>query len=104
MSQHHFTAKSSLLGKVAVLVGFNPKSHEHFTRVIVDEEPHRSNDHLSSPEAVCQELKEIGVEIPTQVMDGIRKDEADFKQGVRNVGRRFFEYTTMGRLVHQGTW
>lgn len=104
MSQHHFPAQSTTLGKVAVMVGFDPRFHEHFTRVIVNEEPHRATDHLSSPEAVQADLRAVGVDVPASVLDGIRKDEADFLQGARNVGRRIFEYTTMGRLVQQGTW
>ena len=50
------------------------------------------------------DLRAVGVDVPASVLDGIRKDEADFLQGARNVGRRIFEYTTMGRLVQQGTW
>lgn len=104
MSQHHFPAQSSLLGKVAVLVGFNPRFHEHFTRVLVNEEPHHTADHLATPEAVCEDLRSVGVEVPVSVLDGIRKDEADYRQGASNVGRRIFEYTPMGRLIQQGTW
>jgi hypothetical protein len=103
MSQHHFPAHSSLLGKVAVLVGFSPRFHEHFTRVIVNDEPHHSADHLASPEAVYDDLKSVGVDVPASVLDGIRKDEADFLRGAANVGRRIFEYNTRGGLVQQGT-
>lgn len=104
MSQHHFPAQSSVLGKVAVLVGFSPRCHGHFTRVIVNDEPHHSADDLPDADAVRADLQTVGVNVPPSVLDAITKDQIDFCNGVAHVGRRLFEYNPLGRLVHQGSW
>lgn len=104
MSQHHFPAQSTILGKVAVLVGFSPRCHGHFTRVIVNNEPMHLADDLPDVEAVRADLQRVGVDVPKNILAGIAKDQADCLAGVAHVGRRLFEYNPRGNLVHQGTW
>ena len=104
MSQHIITLQTPTAGSVEIIAGFDPRLCEVFVN-------YRGEDcsFVSGPGFAVEDipnacLDDLQAERPSQVLNGVRGDIADFRLGASDVGRRMFRYESDGTCIDEKRW